>query len=312
MAFIIFNRPEQAARVFEAIAKARPKVLLVVGDGPRQNVPGEAEKVDKCRELLERIDWPCEVMTNFSAINLGCRNRVSTGLDWVFSKVDEAIILEDDCLPSQDFFDFTSELLDRYRQDERVGSISGSNPGHFSSDQFESYHFSSFPAIWGWATWSRVWTKYNASIPNWPDKRSSGFLREVLNTKNAVRFWKESLDQVHAGKIDTWDYQLSFLHWTENYLSVVPNQNLVTNIGFGPDATHTLNASSAFANSKTGVLEFPIVHPLDINRNLGLDYELELLKFSKPIFTTVATRLFNFFPRSIKKLLISVYFQFFR
>lgn len=310
MAFIIFNRPEQAARVFDAIAQARPKVLLVIGDGPRPNVLGEAEKVAKCRELLKGINWPCEVATNFSETNLGCRNRVSTGLDWVFSRVEEAIILEDDCLPSQDFFNFTNEMLERFRDDERVGSISGSSPRLKIDNKRESYYFSSFPAIWGWATWARVWKKYDASIPNWPDKKVSGLVHDVLGTKSAIGFWKQSLDDVQAGRIDTWDYQLSFLHWTEEYLSVIPHRNLVTNIGFGPGATHTLCTSSPWANVKTETLDFPLLHPVTIKRDSRRDQEAEVLMFSKPILTLFLTKIFNCFSEPLKKIIRQGYSQF--
>lgn len=312
VAFVIFNRPAQSARVFEAIAKARPRVLLVIGDGARKDVVGEVEKVAKCREMLELVDWPCEVMTNFADTNLGCRTRVSTGLDWTFSKVDEAIILEDDCLPSQDFFKFASGMLGRFRSDERVGSISGSSPTLSPGTQGESYYFSSFPDVWGWATWARVWNRYNSSIPNWPDIRASGLLEDVLKTKRAISFWRDSLDDVHAGRIDTWDYQLSLLHWTEKYLAVIPHQNLITNIGFGPSATHTLSSSSPLANLDTETLDDPILHPLTINRDLRRDQEIEILKFSKPLLILFLTKVYNYFPEFIKQIVRKGFIKVFR
>jgi len=305
--FIIFNRPKQTALVLEAISKARPKFLLVVGDGPRHQIPGEAEKVGECREIIKSIDWPCEVLTNFSDTNLGCRERVSTGLDWAFSQVEEAIILEDDCLPSDDFFRFTTELLERYRGDERIGSISGSSPKTVSGNPSKSYYYSNFPAIWGWATWSRVWKKYSSSIPNWPGKRSQGLLGEVLATKQASYFWKTSLDDVYSNRIDTWDYQFALLQWTERYLSVIPNKNLVSNIGFGPDATHTVDRYSTFANAEIEKIGFPLIHPDKVSRDTERDLEIEFLKFTKPKFIVTLNRIFNLLPETQKRLIRKSY-----
>jgi hypothetical protein len=300
---MIFNRPNETARVLEAISIARPTVLLVIADGPRLQVAGEPERVAECREILSRIDWPCRVLTNFSETNLGCRNRVSSGLDWVFSEVDEAIILEDDCLPTQDFFRFTSELLEKYRADERVGSISGSSTNFGYKASSESYFFSNFPAIWGWATWSRVWRKYNVGIPSWPESRDIGLLNKVLGTRRATSYWKNALDDVHAKKIDTWDYQLAFLHWTEGYFSIVPSKNLVSNIGFGPNATHTLNASSVYANATTEKLSFPLNHPVKVSHDAQLDRQIELSKFAKSRTLVTLTKVFNSLPGSVKSLI---------
>jgi hypothetical protein len=310
VALIIFNRPTQTAQVLEAISKARPKVLLVIGDGPRQQIAGEADKVSGCRALLERIDWPCQVLTNFSDNNLGCRDRVSSGLNWVFSIVKEAIILEDDCVPSEDFFRFTSELLERYRADERVGSISGSSPNAISMSSSESYFYSNFPAIWGWATWARVWNKYDASIPNWPNMERLGILTKVLSTKRAIDFWKSALDDVYSGKIDTWDYQLALLHWTEGYFSIVPSKNLVSNIGFGPDATHTLDRTSVHANVKTEELGFPLKHPAAVTRNAVRDQEIELSKFAQSGSLVLVTKLFNALPAAAQKIIRRGYVRF--
>jgi hypothetical protein len=155
IAFFIFNRPDTTARVFEAIRQAQPSKLLVVADGPRSTRPGEAEKCAATRAIIDQVDWECEVLTNYSDVNLGCRHRVSSGLDWVFEQVEEAIILEDDCLPHPTFFRFCEELLEWYRHDHRIVAISGDNfqNGH-QSGEF-SYYFSRYVHIWGWATWRR-------------------------------------------------------------------------------------------------------------------------------------------------------------
>ena len=310
VALIIFNRPTQTAQVLEAISRARPKVLLVIGDGPRQEISGEGDKVSECRELLERIDWPCQVLTNFSVINLGCRDRVSTGLDWVFSQVDEAIILEDDCLPSEDFFRFTSQLLARFRDDERIGSISGSiSPGKATDASF-SYFFSGFPNIWGWATWARVWNQYSASIPDWPQVRKSELLNGVLQTKQGRAFWKAALNSVYSGKVDTWDYQFSLLHWSKQFLSVVPNRNLVTNIGFGPEATHTVDKKSRYPKLVLDPLELDFKHPATVSRDFRRDLNIESVKFAKPHLLIFLENVFNSLPASMKSLVRKIFSRF--
>ena len=306
VALIIFNRPESTSRVFSAIAKAKPKKLLIISDGPRKSRAGEEKLVEECRRIALSVDWDCEVLTNFSDINLGCRDRVSTGLDWVFSEVGEAIILEDDCLPSQDFFRFTSELLERFRNDERIGSISGTYEEGLKASS-HSYHFSQFPRIWGWATWARVWRKYDVAIRQWPGQKRLGFLRTALQTQESRRFWRQNLDAVHSGRIDTWDYQLSLLHWSEKLVSVIPHRNLVSNIGFGPDATHTLNSHSSLANSKTQDLEFPLDHPKVCSQNQALDRAYEQSKFSDSPALMLVTRIFNYLPKSLQEFAKKVF-----
>ncbi len=281
-------------------------MLLVIGDGARKNVAGEAEKVAKCREILRAIDWPCDVLTNFSDSNLGCRNRVASGLDWAFSNVDEAIILEDDCLPSEDFFIFTSELLDRYRDDESVGSISGtySNGVDLPSD---SYHFSQFPEIWGWASWARVWKKYDVNIEQWPTLKREGLLNKVFATKKAVCFWTQALNDTHARRIDTWDYQFSLLHWTQGWLSIKPNRNLVSNIGFGQDATHTLDSTSSLANFRTEELTYPLSHPTFISLDRRLDFLTEESRFSSSAWFVSLNKLLNRLPKPAQRLIRVAY-----
>ena len=149
VALIIFNRPDCTAAVLDAIARARPPRLFVIADGPRPDRPGEAALCEQTRALLQRVDWDCEVRTSFSDENLGCKRRPETGIDWVLDEVEEAIILEDDCLPSPDFFPFCEELLDRYREDERVMMISGFNFFGETRSARQSYQFSYLGSTWG-------------------------------------------------------------------------------------------------------------------------------------------------------------------
>ena len=274
VAFFVFNRPDTTALVFEAIRQAAPPRLLVVADGPRPDHPGEAERCAAVRAIVAGVDWPCDVSFNFSDINLGCRRRVSTGLDWVFESVEEAIILEDDCLPDQSFFPFCAELLTRYRDDHRIAMISGNNFQQGARGREESYYFSRYPEIWGWATWRRVWELYDADMKLWPEFRSGGWLESTFRTKRLARFWREAFDTVHSGGLDTWDYQFSFCCLKDNALCVIPSVNLVSNLGFGADATHT-KIACRLSKLPIEPMPFPLRHPRHITRDISADRATE-------------------------------------
>lgn len=310
VALIIFNRPAHTKKVFEAIKKARPKKLLIVSDGARLDVKGEADLVSECREIVSQVDWPCEVLREFADQNLGCRTRVSSGLDWVFSQVSEAIILEDDCLPTSSFFTFMSELLHRYRDDPRVGSISGFNPipGTINEDG-RSYLFSAYPSVWGWATWRRVWQDYDVDIADWPRLAGDGVLEKSLLSKDAVAFWRRSLTNAHKKKVDTWDYQLSLLHWKNSLLSIAPSVNLVTNTGFGQGATHTLNSSDALADFPASDMAFPLVHPIEVERASRRDVILERVLFEKSWLRAVAHIVFDSMSPALKTKIKKIFIR---
>jgi hypothetical protein len=261
VALFVFNRPKTTIRVFEAIASARPSRLLLIADGPRADRPGEIERCKEVREIVSRVDWPCEVSTNFSDINLGCQERVISGLNWVFTLVEETIILEDDCLPDATFFLFCSELLDRYRGDLRIASISGTclTEKHIGSGN--SYYFSQLAAIWGWATWRSRWERYDRDLRSWPDVRKQARLLDHLIDQKAVSYWTRIFDQMHAKKgPNTWDYQWLYSCFIHHSLIAIPRVNLVANIGFGDDATHALVVDSRLTPPSYS-LEFPLQHP---------------------------------------------------
>jgi hypothetical protein len=244
--------------VFETIAAARPPKLLVVADGARGNRAGEAALCAQSRSIVERVDWDCEVLTNFADENLGCRKRIATGLDWVFQTVEEAVVLEDDCLPDPSFFPFCDEMLERYREDQRVMTISGDNfqPRRRTP---ASYYFSRFVHVWGWATWRRAWQHYDERMRLWPAFRAANALEGIIHPRS-VAYWSQVLDGVYENRIDTWDYQWTFACWAQGALTVLPSVNLVSNIGFRPDATHT-TAMSALADLPRGEMRFPLTHP---------------------------------------------------
>lgn len=274
VAFFIFNRPDTTARVFEAISQAAPTRLLVVADGPRADRLGEAERCAAVRAVIDRVDWPCEVSVNFSETNLGCKRRVSSGLDWVFQNVEEAVILEDDCVPDQSFFRFCEELLARYRCDDRIAMISGNNFQFGIGEVEESYYFSRRPHIWGWATWRRTWRRYDVEMTEWPRLRGRGWLNELFPEKRLVRYWSETFDEVYRGDLDTWDHQFTFSCLLHGALCIMPSVNLVSNIGFGEDATHT-KVADRHAAMPAGVMQFPLRHPREISRNVFLDSQIE-------------------------------------
>lgn len=291
VAFIIFNRPETTKKVFNEIAKAQPPKLLIVGDGPRSSRPGEIELVAATRAIIERVDWPCEVFVNFSEINLGCKSRVSSGLDWVFEQVPEAIILEDDCLPDPSFFRFCQELLERYRDDFRVGMISGDNFQFGCRYNQDSYYFSKYTHIWGWATWRDRWVgSYDVDMLDWPNVRNERRLLNLLRDSKEVAYWTSILEKVYLGKIDTWDYQWGFANWINKRVGILPSVNLISNIGFGPQATHT-RRKNYLANLPTLSMEFPLAHPVDIVTNEIADSFTKNNWFMLPLWKKVLRRL---------------------
>jgi len=268
IAFIVFNRPEVTARVFEAIAAARPTRLFVIADGPRN--AAEREKTDAVRAIVSRVDWPCEVETNFADENMGCKRRVSSGLGWVFDRCEEAIILEDDCLPRPTFFQFCSELLDRYRDDPRVSMISGDNFQDRRRGE-GSYFFSYIAHVWGWATWRRVWRQFDEAMTTWPTDRHAPWLKELLQTPEVLKVYQRAFDAVHNGQVDTWDAQWQLAVWRSRGLVALPNGNLVSNLGFGQDATHTRKPDSPDANLPTADLAWPLVHQPTVERDRAAD-----------------------------------------
>lgn len=263
VALLIFNRPDTTAKVFGEIAKAKPSKLLIVSDGPRPDRPGEAELCAAARAIVEQVNWDCEVLRNYSEKNLGCRQRVASGLDWVFKHVKEAIILEDDCLPDQSFFAFCQELLSRYRDDSRVMQICGSNfLNSWKRDERFSYYFSKYGPVWGWASWARAWKYNDVEMKIWPEIKSKRIYEDFSFNEEEARWRLDLYDKVYSGEIDTWDYQWGFAKMINSGLSIIPTTNLVSNIGFRADGTHTLSAdNNPYAAMQTGEIGFPLFHP---------------------------------------------------
>jgi hypothetical protein len=270
VALLIFNRPDTTERVFNAIAKARPSKLLVVADGPRPHREGEAALCAQTRAIINRVDWECEVITEFADSNMGCKRRVASGIDWIFEQVEEAIILEDDCLPDPSFFRYCEEMLTRYRDNERVGMVSGGNLQFGRRRGSSSYYFSKYTHIWGWASWRRAWKHYDRDLTLWPVFRDQGLLTQLFETSSEQDYWRNSFQWVHEGSLDTWDVSWTFTAITHGMLQVVPNVNLISNIGFGANATHT-HVVGVHANMPTQPIEFPLVHPNFVMADIEAD-----------------------------------------
>lgn len=270
VAFIIFNRPETTSRIFEEIRKSRPPLLLLVADGPRPGHPTDAEQCAQTRAIGEQVDWDCEIRKNYSEVNLGCKGRVSSGLNWVFSEVEEAIILEDDCLPHPTFFQFSEELLKKYRNDDRIGHIGGVNFQFGRTRGPYSYYFSRYTHIWGWASWRRAWKGYDPDLTLWPKAKEEKWLQDFLGDLSLVGYWTNVFERVYQRQIDTWDYQWTFHCWTGNRLAIIPNVNLISNIGFDTKATHTVGRSK-FNHMKTEAMRFSLSHPPIIMRDSAAD-----------------------------------------
>ncbi len=292
--FLVFNRPDVTKQVFEAIREAKPPRLYVAADGAREDKNGEAEKVDKVREYItSSIDWDCKVRTLFRKTNLGCKMAVSGAIDWFFENEEMGIILEDDCLPSQSFFWFCEELLEKYKNDMRVWHIAGNN-FHFGwkRDKDYSYYFSYYGSIWGWATWKNKWKHYDVGMKNYDEIKSKKYLWDLFGNKEEVNFRISNFEQIKKG-LDTWDYQWVYTKFINCGLSIVPEVNLVGNLGFGGDATHTHSRSDKRANMAFYDISFPLKMPGFIIRD----------KKSDDKFFTEFIKESNIFKRLAKKVI---------
>ena len=286
---LIFNRPDTTRLVFDAIRAAKPPKLYIAADGPRAGRQNEAERCMRARAIATQVDWPCEVHTLFRDHNLGCKLGVSGGISWFFEHEFEGIILEDDVLPTDTFFEFCEEMLDRYRDDERVAVITGNN---LISDKYtspNSYFFSRYPHIWGWASWRRAWKKYDVAMTDWPLWRDVGGLRSLWSGGRFVEaYWRHYFGATFQGLIDTWDYQWFFACWRSRGLTIVPTVNQTRNLGFGADATHTTGKEPvSLRNSRSKSLRFPLIHPTEVEWDRKADSLIDSQVFGITAYSTL-------------------------
>lgn len=248
VALLVFNRPKLAARIARIVAGAKPPCVYVIGDGPRAHVPGDAQRVAETRSAIDAIDWPCPVIRDYAPANLGCGRRVASGITRVFAEVEEAIFVEDDVLPDPSFFGFCDELLARYRDDDRVGMVSGTNALLRWKDDVQDYHFTTLGSVWGWASWRRAWRHYDFAARSFEDPAVRARVAALIDNAEQLAYRLDVTRQVHDGEVDTWDYQWSWAQAAGARLTAVSAVNLVSNLGFGADATHTLHYNLVKAN----------------------------------------------------------------
>jgi len=247
---------------------ARPSLLYIAADGPRDHKQEEKIKCDMARKVVELVDWPCELKTLYRDSNLGCKIAVSSAIDWFFSQEEEGIILEDDCVPDLSFLHFSSKMLERYRSDQRIMMICGTNYLYrkektFSIQLKESYFFSDYYPIWGWATWRRAWQKYDVKISTWPERRKNEELHWLFGVKRIANHYKGMFDLVHDKGFDTWDIQWWYACIFNKGLAIVPKHNLIHNIG--TEGTHTSTQGQTFLNLQVSPIDNQnLIHPMDV------------------------------------------------
>lgn len=270
---VIFNRPETTRIVFEAIRKAKPPRLYIAADGPRPEVPTDLKKCEEARDIVNQVDWNCDVKTLFREKGLGCGLGPSSAFSWFFEHEEAGIILEDDCLPSQSFFWFCEELLERYRDDNRVMHIGGNNfLNGWQKDRDYSYYFSNSGHIWGWATWRRAWKLFDFNISLYDKLKNKNYFENFFLNPVEKIYRLRKFDKTIAGAhVNWWDYQWDFARYINSGLAIVPKINLIKNIGFGEDATHTLNVNHKNAHMVADEMDFPLHHPPFMIRDFASD-----------------------------------------
>lgn len=249
--FLTYNRISTSQKVFEAIREVRPSRLYFASNSANSEDPIEISKINEVRNLINKIDWNCQVQTLYQEKHLPVKVSIITSINWFFKNEEQGIILEDDCLPSIAFFKFAGELLVKYKYDMRVWHIGGVctlSSENFSNE--DSYYFSKFNHIWGWATWKSRWDHYDSTMPSYHRFIKDQCINNIFDSDKLCKMWIKYFDDAYNNKINTWDYQWYFTTWINNGLSIIPSKNLVSNIGFGNAATHTTDVTSKLANMK--------------------------------------------------------------
>lgn len=274
---VIFKREDKARKLYEILKQVKPTQLFIIADGPRY--PDEEKQCMQTRAVFDSIEWNCKVYRNYSEYNLGCCIRPYTGFNWVFENVERAILLEDDCVPSVDFFRFCDELLEKYKDDTRVMQICGTNLLGKWDCMGDSYFFVQWASCWGWASWARAWKLFDINMKAWDHQRVKQLVKQRLG-KRVYDIRKQVFDEHkdHLNDITAWDHQWSFARTINSGLSITPSVNLVTNIGFGNDATHTNDMSET--SIPIYKMKFPLSHPKCILPDTQFDIEMTKLVYN--------------------------------
>lgn len=286
IAFIIFNRPDTTQKVFNRIREVKPTKLLVIADGARKNHPDDVLKCQTARDIIQKVDWQCEILTNYAKVNLGCAKRIETGLNWVFEQVNSAIILEDDCLPDITFFPFAQQLLEKYAQCDRIMHIGGHNRLFQWRVEKQSYHFSYlYGSPHGWATWKRAWQHYSQDDSSWNNPDNLAYLEKVIVDERQRRQFEQLCAKIFTDPTlqDEWGYKWTFVKLAKKGLSLIPATNLVTHIGAGINGTHIkhktlLNGSSLPQQP----ISFPLIEPSSIEVDLEFEKEHSCWSVGEP------------------------------
>jgi hypothetical protein len=292
IAVIIFNRPDKTEKLLQIIRQVQPSQLFIIADGPRTDKPDDLERCKAARAIFETLDWNCQIFRNYANENLSCGLRPASGISWVFEHVEEAIILEDDCMPNLSFFQFCQELLEKYRNDPRVMHIAGSSYSIRDDQQSYSYVFSRYILCWGWATWRRAWQHYDFDMKKWDDLRETNFLLDILNgDRHAIKNWQTIFQTVYENHHDCWDYQWKLACWLQGGLSIIPGTNLVTNIG--DSGTHTTVDNQPYLFKPSHEIEFPLRHPIAMVQNTRVDQKIQvdLYDWYPPLWKRVQRKL---------------------
>lgn len=268
---IIFNRPHFVRSLFDEIKKQKPRQLFIFCDGARKDKPGEEELLRKSKSIFEQqIDWDCDLKTNYLKENKGAGRAIVGAIKWFFENVEQGIIFEEDCLPHQDFFPYCEELLQRYKDDERVIFIGGNNFYDRKITSY-SYYFSAYPHIWGWAAWRKTIDGYSFDVDNISNKEIRTLLSRYFDSWHEREYWYDRFRLVRKNRINSWDYQLAFNIWRNNGVSIIPAVNLVKNVGFDKNALHTKSSNAKSANLTLNSI-LPLIHPRDFEINKEADY----------------------------------------
>lgn len=270
----VFNRPDLTRRVFARVREARPKRLFVIADGPRAQVPGDQDKCAQTRAVFESIDWDCRLETDYSECNLGCGDRIQTGLSRVFDTVPEAIVVEDDILPHPSFFPYCAELLARYRDEPKVHAILGTKLPCEPRTAPYSYRFSRLFFSWGWAGFARAWRNVDKTLSAYPRIAGERWLAENTRTETERHFYDDGFAAAQARRIVHWDWAVIFSAFLRGELFAVPDRNLVSNIGWGPEGTQLKNANHILADLPVHAMQFPLTHPPEIAADADSDQKI--------------------------------------
>ena len=286
---IVYKRPETSRRVFESIRKAKPKQLFIAANAPKTSNADELANIAEVRAIVEAVDWDCEVQRLYRNVHLDAKTSISSAIDWFFENVEEGIVLEDDCLPHPSFFRFCEELLARYRHDDRIMMISGDN--FYNGKRSYSYYFSHYVHIWGWASWRRAWKFYDVNMQAWPEIKQMNLLSGIFRTGQEAGYWEKIFDLVASGKINTWDYQWSLTCFINNFVTILPSINLVSNIGFGNEATNTRDSEDQRGDMEAQEMQFPLCHPPYVIRDADAENYTYTNLLMKPLSARIINRI---------------------